>query len=148
MNMSAGIICRQELMCKGLTHTHTQQSRTHMCAMHNNISVCMHTFAYICLHFIVMNLCNNNATATEGVRGQPKRKQIDFMRILRCILFIHAIYLFIYSLLLWQANGGGDGGVKSIVNKQYNSPVGIYSEESIAETLSAQAEVLAGGVLG
>lgn len=43
---------------------------------------------------------------------------------------------------------GGDGSVKSIVNKQYNSPVGIYSDESIAETLSAQAEVLAGGVLG
>ncbi|XP_020714827.1 PDZ and LIM domain protein Zasp isoform X4 [Ceratitis capitata] len=43
---------------------------------------------------------------------------------------------------------GGDGSVKSIVNKQYNTPVGIYSEESIAETLSAQAEVLAGGVLG
>ncbi|XP_017837045.1 PDZ and LIM domain protein Zasp isoform X10 [Drosophila busckii] len=42
---------------------------------------------------------------------------------------------------------GGDG-VKSIVNKQYNTPVGIYSDESIAETLSAQAEVLAGGVLG
>lgn len=39
-------------------------------------------------------------------------------------------------------------GVKSIVNKQYNTPVGIYSDESIAETLSAQAEVLAGGVLG
>ncbi|XP_037897136.1 PDZ and LIM domain protein Zasp isoform X10 [Glossina fuscipes] len=43
---------------------------------------------------------------------------------------------------------GVDGSVKSIVNKQYNSPVGIYSDESIAETLSAQAEVLAGGVLG
>ncbi|XP_032671174.1 PDZ and LIM domain protein Zasp isoform X8 [Odontomachus brunneus] len=42
----------------------------------------------------------------------------------------------------------GDGPIKSIVNKQYNSPVGIYSEETIAETLSAQAEVLAGGVLG
>lgn len=41
-----------------------------------------------------------------------------------------------------------DKGVKSIVNKQYNTPVGMYSEESIAETLSAQAEVLAGGVLG
>ncbi|XP_012272683.1 PDZ and LIM domain protein Zasp isoform X8 [Orussus abietinus] len=45
-------------------------------------------------------------------------------------------------------NGTGDGSIKSIVNKQYNSPVGIYSEETIAETLSAQAEVLAGGVLG
>lgn len=44
-------------------------------------------------------------------------------------------------------NGNGDT-VKSIVNKQYNTPVGIYSEETIAETLSAQAEVLAGGVLG
>ncbi|XP_077285732.1 Z band alternatively spliced PDZ-motif protein 52 isoform X7 [Arctopsyche grandis] len=44
-------------------------------------------------------------------------------------------------------NGNGDS-VKSIVNKQYNTPVGIYSEETIAETLSAQAEVLAGGVLG
>ncbi|XP_020278195.1 PDZ and LIM domain protein Zasp isoform X5 [Pseudomyrmex gracilis] len=43
---------------------------------------------------------------------------------------------------------GTDGSIKSIVNKQYNSPVGIYSEETIAETLSAQAEVLAGGVLG
>jgi hypothetical protein len=38
--------------------------------------------------------------------------------------------------------------MKAIVNKQYNSPVGLYSEENIAETLSAQAEVLAGGVLG
>ncbi|PNF20664.1 hypothetical protein B7P43_G03022, partial [Cryptotermes secundus] len=47
-----------------------------------------------------------------------------------------------------QVNGIGDPTVKSIVNKQYNTPVGIYSEETIAETLSAQAEVLAGGVLG
>lgn len=46
----------------------------------------------------------------------------------------------------FQLNGTGE--IKSIVNKQYNSPVGIYSEETIAETLSAQAEVLAGGVLG
>ena len=45
-------------------------------------------------------------------------------------------------------NGQNGDNVKSIVNKQYNTPVGIYSEESIAETLSAQAEVLAGGVLG
>ncbi|XP_058804966.1 PDZ and LIM domain protein Zasp-like [Phymastichus coffea] len=45
-------------------------------------------------------------------------------------------------------NGMSNGTVKSIVNKQYNSPVGMYSEETIAETLSAQAEVLAGGVLG
>lgn len=41
-----------------------------------------------------------------------------------------------------------NGNVKSIVNKQYNTPVGMYSEESIAETLTAQAEVLANGVLG
>ncbi|XP_021917249.1 PDZ and LIM domain protein Zasp isoform X4 [Zootermopsis nevadensis] len=47
-----------------------------------------------------------------------------------------------------QVNGISDPTVKSIVNKQYNTPVGIYSEETIAETLSAQAEVLAGGVLG
>nr|CAD7425560.1 unnamed protein product [Timema monikensis] len=46
------------------------------------------------------------------------------------------------------AQVNGDPTVKSIVNKQYNSPVGIYSEQTIAETLSAQAEVLAGGVLG
>ncbi|XP_059478492.1 PDZ and LIM domain protein Zasp isoform X7 [Neocloeon triangulifer] len=38
--------------------------------------------------------------------------------------------------------------VKSITSKQYNTPVGLYSEENIAETLSAQAEVLASGVLG
>ncbi|KAL6963444.1 LIM domain-binding protein 3 [Sarracenia purpurea var. burkii] len=50
-----------------------------------------------------------------------------------------------------QTNGGyvnENGSIKAIVNKQYNTPVGIYSDESIAETLSAQAEVLAGGVLG
>lgn len=47
-----------------------------------------------------------------------------------------------------QQQQQADPGVKSIVNKQYNTPVGIYSDESIAETLSAQAEVLAGGVLG
>lgn len=45
-------------------------------------------------------------------------------------------------------NQNGGGPVKSIVNKQYNTPVGMYSEESIAETLTAQAEVLANGVLG
>ncbi|CAH0749814.1 unnamed protein product [Diatraea saccharalis] len=44
-------------------------------------------------------------------------------------------------------NGGGDA-VKSIVNKQYNTPVNMYSDKTIAETLSAQTEVLAGGVLG
>ncbi|CAO1439399.1 unnamed protein product [Diamesa hyperborea] len=38
--------------------------------------------------------------------------------------------------------------VRSITSKQYNSPVGMYSDQSIAESLSAQAEVLAGGVLG
>jgi membrane-associated protease RseP (regulator of RpoE activity) len=38
--------------------------------------------------------------------------------------------------------------VRSIGNKQYNTPVAMYSDETIAETLSSQAEVLAGGVLG
>lgn len=42
----------------------------------------------------------------------------------------------------------GNDSVKSIVNKQYNTPVNIYSDKTIAETLSAQTEVLAGGVLG
>lgn len=40
----------------------------------------------------------------------------------------------------------GDG--PKLVNKQYNSPMALYSEESIAETLSAQAEVLSTGALG
>jgi len=35
-----------------------------------------------------------------------------------------------------------------LVNKQFNSPIGLYSEETIAEMLSSQAEVLAQGVLG
>jgi len=35
-----------------------------------------------------------------------------------------------------------------LMNKQFNSPIGLYSEENIAETLSSQAEVLAQGVLG
>ena len=38
--------------------------------------------------------------------------------------------------------------VRSIGIKAYNSPVAMYSDETIAETLSSQAEVLAGGVLG
>lgn len=38
--------------------------------------------------------------------------------------------------------------IKSITSKQYNTPAGLYSEENIAETLSAQAEVLAGGAIG
>ncbi|XP_032510919.2 PDZ and LIM domain protein Zasp isoform X4 [Danaus plexippus] len=42
----------------------------------------------------------------------------------------------------------GNDSVKSIVNKQYNTPVSMYSDKTIAETLSAQTEVLAGGVLG
>jgi PDZ and LIM domain protein 5/6/7 len=45
-------------------------------------------------------------------------------------------------------NGNSIESMKSIANKQYNTPVGLYSEENIAETLSAQAEVLASGVLG
>ncbi|XP_018325653.1 PDZ and LIM domain protein Zasp, partial [Agrilus planipennis] len=46
--------------------------------------------------------------------------------------------------------GGGavNGLGPKLVNKQYNSPVNLYSEDTIAETLSAQAEVLANGVLG
>lgn len=63
------------------------------------------------------------------------------------ISHLHSPRASFHVFLPFQANGG-DGGVKSIVNKQYNTPVGIYSDESIAETLSAQAEVLAGGVLG
>lgn len=35
-----------------------------------------------------------------------------------------------------------------LVNRQFNSPMPMYSEENIAETLSSQAEVLAQGVLG
>ncbi|XP_018564667.1 PDZ and LIM domain protein Zasp isoform X4 [Anoplophora glabripennis] len=46
-----------------------------------------------------------------------------------------------------QVNGTVNGGPK-VVNKQYNSPLKLYSEESIAETLSAQTEVLSTGALG
>ncbi|CAL8138519.1 unnamed protein product [Orchesella dallaii] len=35
-----------------------------------------------------------------------------------------------------------------MVNNQYNTPISIYSEQSIAETLSAQSEVLVGGAIG
>ncbi|XP_045470813.1 PDZ and LIM domain protein Zasp-like isoform X2 [Harmonia axyridis] len=45
------------------------------------------------------------------------------------------------------ANGTLNGGPK-VVNNQYNSPLKLYSEESIAETLSAQTEVLSTGALG
>lgn len=46
-----------------------------------------------------------------------------------------------------QVNGAVNGGPR-LVNKQYNSPLKLYSEESIAETLSAQTEVLSTGALG
>ncbi|XP_072402451.1 PDZ and LIM domain protein Zasp isoform X1 [Diabrotica undecimpunctata] len=46
-----------------------------------------------------------------------------------------------------QVNGSLNGGPK-LVNKQYNTPLKLYSEESIAETLSAQTEVLSTGALG
>lgn len=36
----------------------------------------------------------------------------------------------------------------TLVNKQFNTPMGLYSEETIAEMLSSQAEVLVEGVLG
>lgn len=65
--------------------------------------------------------------------------------------FSFLIKTILYKDICFQLNGSSDNdvsAVKAIVNKQYNSPVGIYSDESIAETLSAQAEVLAGGVLG
>jgi hypothetical protein len=44
-------------------------------------------------------------------------------------------------------NGAVNGGPK-LVNNQYNSPLKLYSEQSIAETLSAQTEVLSTGALG
>lgn len=46
------------------------------------------------------------------------------------------------SLPSRQVNG------QQIVNAQYNSPLNLYSEDNIAETLSAQAEVLGKGCLG
>lgn len=37
---------------------------------------------------------------------------------------------------------------KTLNRQQFNTPMGLYSEEKIAETLSSQAEVLSQGVLG
>lgn len=47
-----------------------------------------------------------------------------------------------HSLNSRQVNG------QQIVNAQYNTPLNLYSEDNIAETLSAQAEVLGKGCLG
>lgn len=41
-----------------------------------------------------------------------------------------------------------DGANVKLVNRQFNSPMPMYSEETIAETLTSQAEVLAQGVIG
>ncbi|KAL1491447.1 hypothetical protein ABEB36_012045 [Hypothenemus hampei] len=46
-----------------------------------------------------------------------------------------------------QVNGAVNGGPK-LVNKQYNTPLKLYSEDAIAETISAQSEVLSTGALG
>lgn len=43
---------------------------------------------------------------------------------------------------------GAVNGAPKLASKQYNSPIKLYSEESIAETLSAQTEVLPTGALG
>jgi hypothetical protein len=43
-------------------------------------------------------------------------------------------------------NSQQDG--KVLVNNQFNTPINLYSEQNIAETLSAQSEVLAGGAIG
>lgn len=56
------------------------------------------------------------------------------------------MFMFIYDIILILQLPPSP--VRSITSKQYNSPVGMYSDQSIAESLSAQAEVLAGGVLG
>ena len=50
------------------------------------------------------------------------------------------------SIVLFQDDGQQQQ--QRLVNKQFNSPMALYSEETIAETLSSQAEVLAQGVLG
>ncbi|CAG0887796.1 unnamed protein product [Cyprideis torosa] len=39
-------------------------------------------------------------------------------------------------------------GNKKLVSNKYNTPIGLYSEDNIAETLTAQAEVLGGKCLG
>ncbi|XP_046456527.1 PDZ and LIM domain protein 5-like isoform X10 [Daphnia pulex] len=52
------------------------------------------------------------------------------------------------SLTFNKSNNKTDGSGVKMVNRQFNSPMGLYSEESIAETLSSQAEVLSQGVLG
>lgn len=46
-----------------------------------------------------------------------------------------------------QVNGAVNGGPQ-LVNKQYNTPIKLYSEDAIAESLSAQTEVLSTGALG
>ncbi|CAG7718272.1 unnamed protein product [Allacma fusca] len=52
----------------------------------------------------------------------------------------------------WKPNVSPVGSLsrdgKALVNNQFNSPINLYSEANIAETLSAQAEVLAGGAIG
>uniref|UniRef100_A0AAR5PL69 PDZ and LIM domain protein Zasp n=1 Tax=Dendroctonus ponderosae TaxID=77166 RepID=A0AAR5PL69_DENPD len=47
-----------------------------------------------------------------------------------------------------QVNGAVNGAPPKLVNKQYNSPLKLYSEDAIAETISAQSEVLSTGALG
>ncbi|XP_065162913.1 PDZ and LIM domain protein Zasp-like isoform X6 [Atheta coriaria] len=44
-------------------------------------------------------------------------------------------------------NGTSNGGPK-LVNKQYNSPIGLYSDQSIAESITAQSEILSTGAVG
>ena len=40
------------------------------------------------------------------------------------------------------------GNMPALVHKQYNSPVNLYSEKNIAETLEAHTEVLTSGAKG
>ncbi|XP_044726703.1 PDZ and LIM domain protein Zasp-like [Chrysoperla carnea] len=75
---------------------------------------------------------NNNVTVTKTslVSNTPPQKPIGTGHNVQPKPFL---------------NGNSD---LKLVNKQYNSPMALYSEESIAETLSAQTEVLPTGALG
>ena len=47
-----------------------------------------------------------------------------------------------------QAKPFNSANIPSLVHKQYNSPVNLYSEKNIAETLEAHTEVLTTGAVG
>lgn len=62
------------------------------------------------------------------------------------ILFIQ-LYLF-FKKINFQVGGSRMAFRPNLVNKQFNSPIKLYSPENVADALEKQKQILANGAVG